>query len=167
MPLVTEEGIVADTYRRLEAGDATGDIIVALADIKDHIGHSGCLGAEVPNTASIEEIAPWLARLDLVCLAFPIFTDGRAYSLARQIRQAGFAGELRATGNLLPDQLQFMAQVGFTAFEVCDRFAPEVWRRALAGMSLSYQAANGNARHVWQERALARDRRQGRTASAR
>ena len=167
MPLITEDGIVADGYRRSESGDADADIIVALADLGTHRGHFGRLGADVPNTARIEDVLPQLSRLDLVCLPFPAFTDGRAYSLARQIRQAGFTGELRATGNLLPDQLQFMAQVGFTAFEVSDRFAPEVWLRALTRMSLSYQAANGNVRHVWQERALASGRGQGRAASAR
>jgi uncharacterized protein (DUF934 family) len=167
MPLVTEAGIVADSYRRDPGATGSDDLIVPLAAIADHVDHAGRLGAEVPNTARLSELAPYLARLDLISLPFPAFTDGRAYSLARQIRQAGFAGELRATGNLLPDQLQFMAQVGFTSFEVSDRFAPEVWRHALEAMSLSYQAANGNVRHVWAERALARGGRDCRQAAAR
>ncbi len=167
MPLITEDGIVADSYRRLDGADPAADLIVPLDALAEHGDHAGRLGADVPNTARLEDVLPYLDRLDLISLPFPAFTDGRAYSLARQIRQAGFSGELRATGNLLPDQLQAMAQVGFSAFEVTDRFHPEVWLRALSRMSVSYQTPGTSARHVWQERALARHRLQGYSASAR
>jgi len=152
MPLVTEDGLVADSYRRIDGAGAGDDLIVPLDELGRHAGRHGRLGAEVPNTAGIEEVRPWLARLDLVALPFPAFTDGRAYSLARQMRQAGFRGELRATGNVLPDQLQFMAQVGFDAFEISDRFPADLWQKALSRLNLSYQGAVGGARHVWQER---------------
>ena len=55
------------------------------------------------------------------------------------MRANGFAGELRATGNVLPDQLQFMLQVGFDSFEVNDRFPRDYWLRYLRRMSLTYQ----------------------------
>ena len=55
----------------------------------------------------------------------------------------------------LPDQLQFMRQVGFDAFEVSERFAPEVWLKASRQMSLAYQRGlyrpAGEA-EVWSER---------------
>ena len=52
----------------------------------------------------------------------------------------GFAGELRATGNLLPDQLSFMQQVGFDYFSISDeRFDLETWLKAAQAISLSYQ----------------------------
>lgn len=152
MPLLTEDGIVADSYRRMEDAGAGDDLIVPLDKLGDHAGLGGRLGAEVPNTACIEEVRPWLDRLNLIALPLPAFTDGRAYSLARQIRQDGFQGELRATGNVLPDQLQFMAQVGFDAFEVSGRFLADTWLKALSRLNLSYQGAGGGVRHVWQER---------------
>ena len=50
-------------------------------------------------------------RIDLV---FPKFTDGRAYSQAFLLRRRlGFAGELRATGDVLIDQLVQMQRTGF------------------------------------------------------
>jgi len=49
-----------------------------------------------------------LPRLALIVLPFPSFTDGRAYSLARQIREAGYARELRAAGNVLPDVTRYL-----------------------------------------------------------
>ena len=58
-------------------------------------------------------------RLDLsgvtrIDLQFPKFTDGRAYSQAFLLRRRlGFAGELRATGDVLIDQLLHMQRTGF------------------------------------------------------
>jgi uncharacterized protein (DUF934 family) len=52
-----------------------------------------------------------ITRIDL---HFPKFTDGRAYSQAFLLRRRlGFAGELRATGDVLIDQLVQMQRTGF------------------------------------------------------
>ena len=53
-----------------------------------------------------------VARVDL---QFPKFTDGRAFSQAFLLRRRlGFQGDIRATGDVLVDQLQQMARTGFT-----------------------------------------------------
>ena len=63
---------------------------------------------------SIEDIGPDLQHLALIAISFPKFTDGRAYSQARLIRgRLGFTGQLRATGDVLFDQLQLMTRCGF------------------------------------------------------
>ena len=55
-------------------------------------------------------------RIDL---HFPKFTDGRAFSQAVMLRKrAGFTGEIRATGDVLVDQLQQMARSGFDVAEL-------------------------------------------------
>lgn len=64
-------------------------------------------------------LIPYLDRLALVEIAFPKFRDGRGYSSARILREAGFTGELRAQGDVLVDQIAFMRRCGF------DSFAPE------------------------------------------
>lgn len=69
--------------------------------------------------AAHEDPAPLAAHageLDLVAIDFPRFTDGRGYSLAVELRRAGFAGELRAVGEVLVDQVFLMKRVGFTQF---------------------------------------------------
>lgn len=48
-------------------------------------------------------------------LHFPKFTDGRAYSQARILRRRGYAGDLRATGDVLVDQLVQMQRCGFSS----------------------------------------------------
>jgi uncharacterized protein (DUF934 family) len=61
----------------------------------------------------------WLTS-PLIALALPKFTDGRAYSIARQLRRAGYQGELRATGDVLTDQVPHLLAVGFDTLDVTD-----------------------------------------------
>ena len=59
-----------------------------------------------------------LEGVKLIVLNFPKFTDGRAYSQARLLRERlGYTGELRATGRCYIDQLPFMLRCGFDSFE--------------------------------------------------
>lgn len=62
------------------------------------------------------ELLPSLDRLALVEVNFPVFGDGRGYSAARILREAGYTGELRAVGDVLVDQLLAMRRVGFDSF---------------------------------------------------
>lgn len=62
-------------------------------------------------------LIPHLGRLALVEVNFPAFGDGRGYSSARILREAGYEGELRAVGDVLVDQLAYMRRCGFDAFE--------------------------------------------------
>ena len=67
---------------------------------------------ELANDADPRSLT--LAGVDRIDLNFPKFTDGRAYSQAFLLRRRlGFQGELRATGDVLPDQLQLMQRSGF------------------------------------------------------
>ena len=55
-----------------------------------------------------------LTGVTRVDLNFPKFTDGRAYSQAFLLRRRlGFTGEIRATGDVLIDQLVQMERTGF------------------------------------------------------
>jgi len=69
---------------------------------------------ELANDADPRQLA--LEDVDRIDLHFPSFTDGRAHSQAHLLRRRlGFAGEIRATGDVLVDQLQQMARSGFSA----------------------------------------------------
>lgn len=65
------------------------------------------------------DLLPHLDRLKLIEVNFPAYTDGRGYTSARVLREAGYTGELRAVGDVLVDQLAYMRRCGF------DSFAPE------------------------------------------
>jgi uncharacterized protein (DUF934 family) len=97
-------------------------------------------------------LIPHLERLSLVEIAFPKFRDGRGYSSARVLREAGFTGELRAQGDVLVDQIAFMRRCGF------DSFAPESSlneadiEAALSRYAEVYQLAADAAIPVWKLR---------------
>ena len=78
----------------------------------------GLTGQNDPKTLELgNDIDPMEVNLDGITridLHFPKFTDGRAYSQARLLRQRRqFTGEIRATGDVLIDQLVHMARCGF------------------------------------------------------
>ncbi len=62
-------------------------------------------------------LLPHLGRVRLVEIDFPRFRDGRGFSSARILREAGYTGEIRATGDVLVDLVYFMRRCGFDSFE--------------------------------------------------
>ncbi len=77
------------------------------------------LGVRVEAGETIEALLSDLGRLSLIELVFPKFNDGRSFSKASVLRgQLGFAGEIRAVGEVLWDQLQLMRRCGFDAFAI-------------------------------------------------
>ena len=92
------------------------------------------------NTDEVSDLAPHIGRLKLIVLHFPKFSDGRAYSQARLLRERyGYQGELRATGGVLQDQLPFMLRCGFDSFESDQKGFGEALARARTLFSVVYQ----------------------------
>lgn len=162
MPLLEKNAFTADTWTFIAADGALpegGRVALPFARLKAEwetlAKFPGELGAVLSNTDNDEDVEVYLPHLSLVVLPFPAFADGRSYSIARQIRNLGYTGELRATGNVLPDQLQMMLQVGFSSFEVADRFPLAMWQKAGKQMSLAYQRGlyrRAGEADVWSER---------------
>ena len=147
MPLIEDGQIVEDKWVTLDDGaelPADGDVIVSLERLKNEAdaikARSGRTGVALDNSIDEGEIEAYLPHLDLIALTFPAFTDGRAYSQARQLRtKYGYRQELRATGNVLADQAAFLRRVGFDSFEVDSTQSIDVWNKALRSMSVAYQ----------------------------
>lgn len=99
------------------------------------------LGLQLEPGEGIDDIAADLPRFALIALNFPKYSDGRAFSTARLLREKyAFTGELRAVGSVLNDQIPFMRRCGFDTLEVTHALT----RRALiegriAEVSLYYQ----------------------------
>ena len=90
-----------------------------LAEPDRFLAHEGPLGVEVAAGDSVNALEPHLARLKMIAVAFPKFSDGRSYSAARLLRERlGFKGELRAVGDVLADQIPLMRRCGIESFEV-------------------------------------------------
>ena len=91
---------------------------VALADIAAHRG-----AVDLAHTDDPEALAPFLPALSLIRVAFPAFNDGRAFTIARRLRELGYAGILRAFGPVIVDQYPMARRVGFDQVEIPDELA--------------------------------------------
>ncbi|MDN7589536.1 DUF934 domain-containing protein [Burkholderia seminalis] len=94
----------------------------------------------IGNDEELAPLAAQIARAARIDLQFPSFTDGRAYSQAYLLRKRfGFAGDLRATGEVLIDQLLLMERTGFSSAVLADDTDIAVARRQLDRFPGFYQ----------------------------
>jgi uncharacterized protein (DUF934 family) len=91
---------------------------VTLADIARHTGT-----LDLTQTDDPALVLPYLGQLTLIRVAFPAFTDGRAFTVARRLRMAGYTGTLRAVGPVIADQYAMARRVGFDEVEIPDELA--------------------------------------------
>lgn len=81
--------------------------------------YDGAIAVWINSDENPAQIADELHSLPLIALNFPVFSDGRSYTNARELRQKyAYTGEIRAVGDVLRDQLYYMAQCGFDSFEI-------------------------------------------------
>ncbi len=106
--LVTDQGFVP-----VPASD-----FVILADIAHHKG-----AVDLAHTDDPEALAAYLPNLSLIRVAFPAFNDGRAFTIARRLRELGYVGTLRANGPVIVDQYPMARRVGFDQVEIPDDLA--------------------------------------------
>lgn len=125
--LWTPSGFRDDEWSHSEEFDAPGSngkLILPLSAFleipaDERLRDKDRLGVLLAPADPVEVIADVLDQLSLVALAFPAFNDGRSFSKAELLRSRyGFSGPIRATGQVLVDQLPHMLRVGFDQFEV-------------------------------------------------
>ncbi len=100
----------------------------------------------------VRELLPHLERLALIEVNFPAFGDGRGYSSAQILREAGYDGELRAVGDVLVDQVAYMRRCGFDAFEPDAPLDADDLQAALARWPEVYQSAADSRTPIWNKR---------------
>ena len=154
MPLIKDRTVVVDAWRHVGDADALptdGGVIVSLgrwqAERTALDGRNAPLGIRLKSDERAETIAADLDRFDVVALEFPAFKDGRAYSTARLLRERyRYTRELRAVGEVLRDQLQFMLRCGFDAFEYAGQTAADEAIAAFDEIGVVYQTATDRRR---------------------
>ena len=97
-------------------------------------------------------LIPALERVRLVEIDFPKFRDGRGFSSARILREAGYIGEIKATGEVLLDLLWFMRRCGFDSFAPDSPIDPAEAETALNRYPHVYQHAADDAVPIWKLR---------------
>ncbi|MXO74566.1 DUF934 domain-containing protein [Altererythrobacter aerius] len=89
----------------------------------------------------VTTLFPHLSRVRLIEVDFPRFRDGRGFSTARMLREAGYTGEIKATGDVLVDLIFFMERCGFDSFAPDKPFDPADAEAALTRWQHVYQPA--------------------------
>ena len=99
------------------------------------------LGIRLQSDQSPSLVAGDLGRFTVVAVEFPKFGDGRAYTHARLLRERfGFRGEIRAVGDVLQEQLNYMQRCGFDSFEITATDPLAAWQAVKDDHSVWYQA---------------------------
>ena len=99
---------------------------------------------DLANTDDQLLLVPHLERLTLIRIAFPAFSDGRAFTIARRLRMLGYKGQLLALGPVISDQYAMCRRVGFDGVEIPDELAArqpeEQWKFRADWKAHDYQS---------------------------
>lgn len=110
MPLATSEGLVDDRH-------------LDFLNAESLLSTSEDIAIDLPNDADPTLLREQLHRIHTIRIAFPGSADGRGFSLAKQLRNLGYAGQLRAQGPLISDQFRYALSCGFNEVEIDDAIA--------------------------------------------
>lgn len=143
MSLLDRNGVKAETWSR-EAGATQR--IVPFSEFPEALSGNQPVGVEIANTVRLPELEPHFDRLALIAIRFPSFSDGRGFSIAKSLRNAGYRGTLRAVGPLIADQFAYALACGFDEVElppeVADRQPVEIWLAAARAFRATYQTSH-------------------------
>jgi uncharacterized protein (DUF934 family) len=134
------------SYPDADGGHAARSHHVIALDVLASVGSETLIdrpiGAFAASGVMADLIVPFLDKLDLVVVEFPKFRDGRGFTVARALRERhGFKGDIRAIGNVLPDQFAALVQCGFSTIVTPAEHPPEQWQ--LGARSASRPSSGG------------------------
>ena len=155
MPKLIKNGeLIQDNWTVLQ--EATGPDILTAVPGKNFIvpldfwkmyqakleSYFGDIAIWLDSDENVNDIGSDLKQFALIALNFPVFSDGRSYTNARELRQhLNYEGEIRAIGDVLRDQMFYMARCGFDSFEIRHDQDPDVCLTAFNDFQTGYQSA--------------------------
>jgi len=117
--------------------------------VDSFVGQTNAAAVRIEPGDDARALLPHLGRVALVEVNFPSFGDGRGYSAARILREAGYTGELRAVGDVLVDQLSHMRRCGFDSFAPARRLDEADAEAAFNRWPQVYQPAADDRVPIW------------------
>ena len=164
--LWTPAGFREDEWSHAESAEAlagNGRFILPLQaflalDPEQRTSAKERLGVLLQPGDKLDAIVGLLDQLSLVALAFPAFNDGRSFSKAELLRtRHHFEGSIRATGQVLIDQLPHMLRLGFDEFEVSHPvLIGRLEKGDVGGLGIFYQPTSATpgkpGRYSWRRR---------------
>lgn len=101
----------------------------------------------------LDALTDTIQQATVVAIDFPVFSDGRGFSIARLVREKlNYQGEIVAYGNFMQDQLHYLKRCGFDGFVVADDADVDSMRASLADFSDAYQASAENPLPLFRRR---------------
>ena len=147
MHAIKDGALIEDSWLQLDTFDASlsGDLLLPLdiwqsqaADLATYQG--GQLGLTLDVNDDWQSLD--LTQILCINIHFESFVDGRGYSVARLLRErAGYTGVLRASGDVLVDQVYYLQRCGFNQLALRADQNPEAALAALASFDVRYQPA--------------------------
>ena len=148
MPLLDASGLIEDRARIFERDAFAAGIADSPAGER--------IGIAVASDADGEALACEAGKAALIAIRVDRTGDGRVFSLARTLRQQGYAGTIRAVGPLIPDQFRFALDCGIDQIEIdaeqLQRQPVEQWLLAADTVTRTYVGSDG----IFARRAAAR-----------
>jgi len=150
MEIIKDKRVVSDPYRRLPdqapLPPQSEHILVSLerfrAEREALVARQGLLGVVIGGDVDPYELEADLEHLDVVAIELPKFSDGRAFTTGRLLRERlGYDGEIRAVGHFIRDQIFYLSRVGFDTFELPEGRDPHDGLTAFEELSVQYQPA--------------------------
>ncbi|WP_406827799.1 DUF934 domain-containing protein [Microbulbifer sp. ARAS458-1] len=153
LPLGGDEKISASNL-------APGKVILPLSvwlELREDLqGRKAEIGVWLDSDETADLIGDYASELPLIAAHFPAFTDGRAFTAGRLLRQRyGFTGELRAVGNFIRDQLTYLTRCGFNSFAFQGEQPLAGLLESMQDFTDSYQSAVDQPLPIHRRRALA------------
>ena len=121
LQVLSKDGSIADNTYQVIGEDGVlpqGDVVLTVEQLDQLAEVSGKKVLLVTVDSSPETHDFPLDQLDAIFIDFAGFNDGRGYSFAALLRRQGFQGELRATGDVFKDVLNYMKRSGFDTFVI-------------------------------------------------
>jgi uncharacterized protein (DUF934 family) len=102
-------------------------------------------------TEKIQQIKDAISNHDVIGIKFDKFADGRSYSIAARLREAGYVGALHALGDINQELVFMLRRVGFTHFHLPDPGTADLAPHILEPFTGYYQAAQDGSKAPWQQ----------------
>ena len=153
LQVLSKDGTIADNTYQLMGEDGVlpqGDVVLTVEQLDQITNMTGKKALYLTVDASPETNDFPLDQLDAIFIEFAGFNDGRGYSFAALLRRQGFQGELRATGDVFKDVLNYMKRSGFDTFVIKEGKDIQEAAAGLNDFKNPYQASTAVAQAHYQ-----------------
>jgi uncharacterized protein (DUF934 family) len=159
MPKIIKDGQVVDDSwiiieKNFEGELPIGKLLLPMQywlDNRDNLNLM-CMGLWIDSDEEVEAIGHESNMFPLIAVNFPVFTDGRGFSIGRLLKERyAYTGQLRAIGNPIQDQLFYLKRCGFTAFDLKEGIDLNEALSSFNDFDITYQGAVAPANPLFRQ----------------